>query len=166
MSKIVSRKFHHMTGTVHDLTVENSHSYNVEGKGVHNSAPGSLINYILGITQIDPLPFDLLWNRFLGRHRCMQSETLVITEHGVKTIKDLELGDKVLTSSGVHEQVVDKEDDTNHTFKAIIKTARQDFVCSPNHRWLVKRDGEIIEVLTAEIVKGDKLLFLTGMPNA
>jgi hypothetical protein len=96
----------------------------------------------------------------------MQSETLVITEHGVKTIKDLELGDKVLTSSGVHEQVVDKEDDTNHTFKAIIKTARQDFVCSPNHRWLVKRDGEIIEVLTAEIVKGDKLLFLTGMPNA
>ena len=33
------------------------------------SAPGSLVNYILGITQIDPLPFGLLWNRFLGRHR-------------------------------------------------------------------------------------------------
>lgn len=33
------------------------------------SAPGSLVNYVLGITQIDPLPFDLLWNRFLGRHR-------------------------------------------------------------------------------------------------
>jgi DNA polymerase-3 subunit alpha len=33
------------------------------------SAPGSLVNYILGITQIDPLPYNLLWNRFLGRHR-------------------------------------------------------------------------------------------------
>ena len=33
------------------------------------SAPGSMVNYILGITQIDPLPFGLLWNRFLGRHR-------------------------------------------------------------------------------------------------
>ncbi len=33
------------------------------------SAPGSLVNYILGITQIDPLPYGLLWNRFLGRHR-------------------------------------------------------------------------------------------------
>jgi len=33
------------------------------------SAPGSLVNYVLGITQIDPLPFGLLWNRFLGRHR-------------------------------------------------------------------------------------------------
>jgi len=33
------------------------------------SAPGSLVNYLLGITQIDPIPFKLLWSRFLGRHR-------------------------------------------------------------------------------------------------
>jgi DNA polymerase-3 subunit alpha len=33
------------------------------------SAPGSLVNYLLGITQIDPLPYKLLWSRFLGRHR-------------------------------------------------------------------------------------------------
>jgi DNA polymerase-3 subunit alpha len=33
------------------------------------SAPGSLINYLLGITQIDPIPHGLLWSRFLGRHR-------------------------------------------------------------------------------------------------
>jgi hypothetical protein len=124
------------------------------------SAPGSLINYILGITQIDPLPFDLLWNRFLGRHRCMQSETLVITENGEIPIKALEEGTKVLTSSGIYERVVDKEADTNHTFKATIKTARQDFTCSPNHRWLVRRNGEVLEVLTTDLTKGDKLLFL------
>ena len=124
------------------------------------SAPGSLINYILGITQIDPLPYGLLWNRFLGRHRCMQGDTLVITEHGDIPIKDLDEGTKVLTSSGVFEKVVDKEDDTNHSFKATIKTSRQNFTCSPNHRWLVRRNGEVIEVLTTDIVKGDKLLFL------
>lgn len=33
------------------------------------SGAGSLVNYLLGITQIDPLPFGLLWSRFLGRHR-------------------------------------------------------------------------------------------------
>ena len=33
------------------------------------SGGGSLVNYLLGITQIDPLPFGLLWSRFLGRHR-------------------------------------------------------------------------------------------------
>ena len=33
------------------------------------SGSGSLVNFLLGITQIDPLPYGLLWSRFLGRHR-------------------------------------------------------------------------------------------------
>ena len=33
------------------------------------SGAGSLVNYLLGITHIDPIPYDLLWARFLGRHR-------------------------------------------------------------------------------------------------
>ena len=33
------------------------------------SGAGSLVNYLLGITQNDPLPHGLLWSRFLGRHR-------------------------------------------------------------------------------------------------
>jgi DNA polymerase-3 subunit alpha len=33
------------------------------------SGAGSLVNFLLGITQIDPIPYGLLWSRFLGRHR-------------------------------------------------------------------------------------------------
>jgi DNA polymerase III subunit alpha len=33
------------------------------------SGGGSLVNFLLGITQVDPLKYDLLWERFLGRHR-------------------------------------------------------------------------------------------------
>lgn len=33
------------------------------------SGAGSLVNFLLGITQIDPIPHGLLWSRFLGRHR-------------------------------------------------------------------------------------------------
>ena len=33
------------------------------------SGAGSLVNYLLGITQLDPIPYNLLWSRFLGRHR-------------------------------------------------------------------------------------------------
>ena len=33
------------------------------------SGSGSLVNFLLGITQIDPIPSGLLWSRFLGRHR-------------------------------------------------------------------------------------------------
>ena len=33
------------------------------------SGSGSLVNFLLGITQINPLNHSLLWSRFLGRHR-------------------------------------------------------------------------------------------------
>jgi len=124
------------------------------------SAAGSLLNFLLGITQFDPLPYGLLWGRFLGRHRCLQKDTLVMTESGAKPIQDLELGEKVLTSGGTYERVVDKEDDVNHDVNAIIKTSRDNFSCSPNHRWLVKRDGHIHEVMTTDLRRGDKLLFI------
>lgn len=33
------------------------------------SAAGSLVNYVLGITQVDPLKFDLIFERFINRNR-------------------------------------------------------------------------------------------------
>jgi DNA polymerase-3 subunit alpha len=33
------------------------------------SGAGSLVNYVLGITHVDPVKYDLLWERFLGRHK-------------------------------------------------------------------------------------------------
>lgn len=33
------------------------------------SGAGSLVNYLLGITQFDPIPYKLLWHRFLSRHK-------------------------------------------------------------------------------------------------
>jgi DNA polymerase-3 subunit alpha len=33
------------------------------------SGAGSLVNFLLGITQIDPIPYGLLFSRFMGRHR-------------------------------------------------------------------------------------------------
>jgi len=53
MTKLISKKLVPYDGKVIDLCVENSHTYNVEGKAVHNSGAGSLVNYLLGITQIE-----------------------------------------------------------------------------------------------------------------
>jgi DNA polymerase-3 subunit alpha len=69
MAKIKKKTFFHYTGKVHDLTVENSHTYNIEGKAVHNSAAGSLIAYVLGITNIDPIEYGLSFYRFLNPAR-------------------------------------------------------------------------------------------------
>ncbi|NEW61404.1 DNA polymerase III subunit alpha [Sulfurovum sp. bin170] len=54
---------------VYDFTVENDHSYTTSNYIVHNSAAGSLVAYSLEITDIDPMPYGLLFERFLNPER-------------------------------------------------------------------------------------------------
>jgi len=54
---------------VFDLTVAEDHTYQTSSFAVHNSAAGSLIAYCLGITDIDPIQYDLLFERFLNPER-------------------------------------------------------------------------------------------------
>lgn len=67
--QIQRKSYRHYQGKVFDLTVDSSHTYNVEGLGVHNSAAGSLVAYALGITQIDPIKYGLLFSRWLNEGR-------------------------------------------------------------------------------------------------
>ncbi len=69
MAKLINKKIVPYKGKVYDLTVENSHSYNVEGISVHNSAAGCLLSYCLEITKIDPIKFGLYFERFLNPSR-------------------------------------------------------------------------------------------------
>jgi DNA polymerase-3 subunit alpha len=65
--KLKSKKYLQHTGKVYDIGVQTQdHSYSVNGAIVHNSAGGSLVSYLLGIIQIDPIEFDLLFERFLN----------------------------------------------------------------------------------------------------
>jgi len=61
--------FERYKGKVCDLTVEKDSSYVANEIAVHNSAAGSLVSYVLGITDIDPLKYDLLFERFLNPDR-------------------------------------------------------------------------------------------------
>jgi len=56
-------------GKVYDLSVEDDPSYIINGSVVHNSAAGSLVSYLLGITDIDPLKHNLLFERFINIDR-------------------------------------------------------------------------------------------------
>ena len=66
---LTSKRTWNYQGAVYDLEVEWSHTYNVEGIAVHNSAAGCLISYLLGITLIDPIPYGLLFSRFYSAGR-------------------------------------------------------------------------------------------------
>ncbi|HIC09647.1 MAG TPA: DNA polymerase III subunit alpha, partial [Aquificales bacterium] len=56
-------------GEVYDITVPFDHSYTTSTVAIHNSAGGSLVAYALGITDIDPIKHDLLFERFLNPER-------------------------------------------------------------------------------------------------
>jgi intein/homing endonuclease len=69
LSKIVEKKDYTYKGKVYDICVSNSHSYTVDDIVVHNSAGASIVVYLLGITRIDPLPWDFPFERFLNEKR-------------------------------------------------------------------------------------------------
>lgn len=56
-------------GKVYDLNVEDDHSYVVNNAAVHNSGGGSIVDYLLGISQLDPITYNLIFERFLNPER-------------------------------------------------------------------------------------------------
>jgi hypothetical protein len=88
--KIISKKIIPYKGVVCDLSVENTATYNVEGLGVHNSAAGSLVSYLIGITLIDPIPYGLLFSRFFNAARAYPKH-LSFDEYGfIDEFRDFE----------------------------------------------------------------------------
>lgn len=79
MARVKSIKTRKYSGKVHDLTVADLHTYNIDGLSVHNSACGSLLLYALRVTNIDPIRYGLYWWRFLtvDKHRYIDESCFV-----------------------------------------------------------------------------------------
>lgn len=75
---------------------------------------------------------------------CLESNTKILTEGGVKNISDISYTDKVLTHTGVYKQVTNIVE-THKTDAVIFKLENGEFVSSLNHKMLIYRDGYMIE---------------------
>ena len=60
---------HKGDGRVYDLSIPTTTSYVANKMVVHNSAAGSIVAYALGITEIDPVQHNLIFERFLNPER-------------------------------------------------------------------------------------------------
>ena len=69
MAKIKSISRRRYKGDVYDITVDGIHAYNINGLSVHNSAAASLVLYVLDIVKLDPIQYDLIFERFLNPER-------------------------------------------------------------------------------------------------
>jgi hypothetical protein len=121
------------------------------------SAAGSLVAYVLGITNLDPIEYDLSFERFLNPHRCLNPETLVQLPSGHQRIADLKEGDLVVGGSGKPKRVKSKFiSSSKRTYR--FKVDGDTIECSENHLWLVERNGQVIEVQAKHVLLSDKLL--------
>ncbi len=123
------------------------------------SAGGSLLSYALGITQVDPVRFGLLFERFLVRKKkCLAPHTYVMTDVGSKMLKDIAIGDLVLTHNNEYKPVMTKEYSAHKELLDIEAEDGTVITCSPNHLWIVSRNGQEVEVRADAIQETDELI--------
>ena len=72
---------------VYDLTINNFSNYVLNNILVHNSAGGSLVSYLMDITDLDPIPYGLSFERFID------VGAVKLLEKGIITKKELKIPD-------------------------------------------------------------------------
>ena len=76
MTKLLSRNIRPYKGKVYDIEVADTKSYCITPCGkinastvVHNSAAGCLLSWVIGLTEVDSIRFELYFERFLNPTR-------------------------------------------------------------------------------------------------
>lgn len=109
--------------------------------------------------------------KFRAGGQCISPDSVVAQEKGFKKIKDLEVGEKVLSyeqkgNKIVNSEVTDKWKREKETYKIITKAPRKILFCSPDHKvFVISKEGEIKEKVTRDLKKGDRLLTIERIPH-
>jgi hypothetical protein len=121
------------------------------------SGGGSLVCYLLNITGLDPIKYNLLFERFLSEERCIDCNIRVITKYKLKAIKDVVLGEEILTENGL-EPVSNKINNKVNEFIEIETSNNSKIICSKNHKWPVIRNKQRIIVCAEDLQENDELI--------
>lgn len=123
---IVSIEDFEYTGKVYDLQVSHVHNYTISGVTVHNSVGGSIHAFVLGISEVDPIRHDLLFERFLSAGRGStalityddgSTEEIIVSETKTVIDKDGNIANKYIhqleVGDVIEEDMADNESDVN-----------------------------------------------------
>lgn len=122
------------------------------------SGGGSLVAYVLYITDLDPIEWDLPFSRFLSIYRCLSPNTNVLLSDGtIKSLKDIKIGDFVITQNGESKKILNKFSTTHQkSYKVTVNNTT--YVCSAEHEWIVEGlDGKPTTKRTTDLTTGDSL---------
>lgn len=125
------------------------------------SAAGSLLSWCLDITKIDPIRFDLYFERFLNPDRkCLTNRNSVVLSDGdFKKIDEIKIGDFVKTDTGSAEvlEVIVRDIEICDKVYEIETEDGGKIQVTGNHIIPVFRNNERINIRADEITKDDFL---------
>lgn len=121
------------------------------------SGGGSLVCYVLEITDLDPIKYQCRFDRFMNPHRCLDSQTNVLCENNeLKQIKDLNVGDQIMGGSGDVCNILNRfETIVDEIIKITI--GGNTITCSRNHQWPIIRDGKEMLVIAENLLEDDEI---------
>ncbi len=151
---------------VYDFKVEDKHSYTTTNYTVHNSAAGSLVAYSLEITDLDPIPYNLLFERFLNPERVSMPDIdidfcqirrqeildYVIEAYGKNNVAQIITFNKLLAKGVIRDvaRVMSVPYEKANNFAKLIpdkaKTLQEAYNMEPKIGELINRDKKIKEV--------------------
>jgi DNA polymerase-3 subunit alpha len=124
------------------------------------SSGGSLVAYLMGITDVDPIRYGLIFARFISPERCFIEGTEVIVNDKLNYIENINKGDIVINKYGEIDNVK-----AIHKYRVNKKLLKIHFngrheICSPNHTWIVYNEqGNIVEKQAKDLIPNkDKLI--------
>lgn len=93
-----------------------------------------------------------------GIHACFDGETKVPTNNGVKNIKDIRIGDSVLTIDGTYQKVTKTMiNDSEHLYEIKSKGIIEPIKATANHPFLVLRDSQELWVNVEDLKIDDRI---------
>lgn len=84
---------------------------------------------------------------------CLVGKTKVLTTNGTKFIKNIKVGDEVISQTGTREVIFVKKQPKSPVYEIKLTNFQSNPICTKHHKWLV--DGEWIE--TQLLRKGDRI---------
>lgn len=104
------------------------------------SSASSLVCYLNGITSLDPIQHNLVFERFINPARCFPKETLVETKcNGKKNICNVKVGELVFTHKKKWKKVLNvfKQTKLDSLITIMYDSCCSKFECTANHKIFV-----------------------------
>lgn len=168
--------------SIGNLTSDKEFNDSVEGKSARDMTRAQEVKAMFRVitTQLGKLSIPMIVNNHVyasvssffptmeQSSGCLLPEELIITENGIKSIKDIVVGDMVMSHDGKYHLVEKTWNHTKECFKFELEENKE-ISCSDTHRFLINPENPEEEsswILAKDLKEGDEISIINRIEDA